>query len=440
MNINLRNTIIYYIWLIAMFILSPYHVTGQNSEALLHLPNHKYEGDYYFEDGTYITGGPMDEVKGSLVFIDPLEVSIGGVFMPETKFIFNSFQGGDEQIIFDFDKRDSVKGLWWKVPGKKSLYAEKKLSPSVKKVEFRSGEIVLFGELYLPQTRGPHPLIINVHGSGKQTRHLGPWNTFSLKYEIAVLCYDKRGAGESTGDFSTAGYTDFANDVLAAIEFAKLQPEIDTSKIGLHGSSEGGWVASIAASKSLDLDFMIVRVGSGVSGSDTYMHEVKNELKEKDLTDDEYIKAVRFERTIQDLAGDNAPLSNINDYIHSFKISNSWYPKAFGDYNGMSPEYYEKLKKSGPIDPINYLRKVSDIPVLWFLAEKDENVPYELSKPRLKDALDEAGNKYFELITIPGANHSFLVYTSDGKMKYALGYWDKIISWLQNHGITTFAN
>jgi len=431
-----RNTALYIIWLIAIIILSPHQVTGQNSEGISHSLYHQYEGDYYFENGTYITGGPMDEVMGSLVFIDPLEVSIGGVFIPESKFMFKSLQGGNAQILFDFDNKDNVKGLWWKVSGKEPLYAEKKLSPIVKKVEFRSGEVVLSGELLLPQTKGPHPVIINVNGSGKQTRHIGPWNTFPLKYGIAVLSYDKRGAGESTGDFSTAGYTDFANDGLAAIEFSKQQPEIDTSRIGLHGSSEGGWVASIAASKSKDLDFMIVRAGSGVSGSDTYIHEVKNELKEKDLIDEEYIKAVRFERTIQDMAGDNMPLPNINDYIHSFKISNSWYSKAFGDYNGMSPEYYQKLKKSGPIDPVDYLRNVSDIPVLWFLAEEDENVPYELSKPRLKDAMEESGNKDFELITIPGAKHSFLVYTPDGKMKYADGYWDKMISWLQNHGIT----
>lgn len=396
---------------------------------------HAYAGDYFFEDGTYISGGPMDEVPGSLVFLEPMDGTLGGLFEPKTKTLFSSLLPGDPtQIKFDRKSSGEVVGLWW-IRGEEKSYAEKKTSPTIETITFRSGDIKLNGELYLPPGDGPFPLIINVHGSGRQTRHIGPWNTFFARYEIAVLSYDKRGAGESTGDFSTAGYPDFADDVVAAVAFAKDHPEIDPEQIGLHGSSEGGWVASIAASKLPELAFMIVRVGSGVSGSDTYMHEVKIELKEKDLTPEQYTAAVRFERTIQDMAANNRSLEEINAYISEFRQAHDWYLKAFGDYRKMSPNYYVKLKKSGPIDPVDYLRKIDNIPILWFLAEYDENVPYDLSKPRILDALAEAGNQDYELITIPKARHNFLVETEDGKMKYADGYWDKMLDWLTDRDI-----
>ena len=256
----------------------------------------------------------------------------------------------------------------------------KKNSPVVEQVRFNNGNITLAGELYRPPNAGKKlPLLIQVHGSGRQGRHAGPWNTFVLQQGIAVLSYDKRGVGASGGQYASAGYADLASDLLAAIAFAKNLPGIDSTKIGLHASSEGGWVASIAAAAKPGLAFMLVRAGSGVSGSDTYMHEVKIELKEKKLTEEEYRQAIVFEQTVQDMAARNETLEAVNAYIHQTRKANAWFEKAFGNYHEMNAAYYIKLKQSGKIDPVDYLRKVNNIPVLWFLAEEDENVPYKIS-------------------------------------------------------------
>lgn len=431
----------HYFFLLEVMILASYSGISQNPHHISHALYHKYGGHYYFDDSTYITGGLMDEGDGGLVFIEPMNGKRGGIFRPESKteFIsisfFNNIPNGYYQIEFDMNKEDEVTGLWWKEKGKKPVCAVKKKYYSIENIQFKNGDITLAGELFLPETKGPHPLIINVHGSGPQTRHLGPWNTVFSKYGVAVLCYDKRGVGESTGYFGSSGYPDFASDVVAAIEFAQQRPDIHPHKIGLHGSSEGGWVSSIATSMSDDIAFMIIRAGSGVSGAETYIHEIKNELPREDLTDPEFVQAIRFERKIQEMASEKKSLAEVNAYIRETREKNTWFSKAFGDYKEMNPDYWEKMKKSDHIDPVVHLRKVSDIPVLWFLAQKDENVPYKLSKPRLEVAFEEAGNEDFELVTIPNANHSFLYYTPEGKLEYADGYWDKMISWLIAHDI-----
>jgi dienelactone hydrolase len=51
------------------------------------------------------------------------------------------------------------------------------------------------------------------------------------------------------------------------------------------------------------------------------------------------------------------------------------------------------------------------------------------------DALSEAGNNNFTVVTIPGARHSFLVEQPDGSLRYTDRYWLKMLEWLADLGI-----
>ena len=67
------------------------------------------------------------------------------------------------------------------------------------------------------------------------------------EHGIAVLIFDRRGSGASQGDFQTADFEDLAGDVIAAVDYLQSRPDIDKSKIGLHGTSQDAWIAPIAA-------------------------------------------------------------------------------------------------------------------------------------------------------------------------------------------------
>lgn len=391
---------------------------------------HQFEGDFYFPDGSYITGGPNDEVKGSLLFIDPVSLKRGGLFVPIDSTEFKSLPDSSWRIRFITNATGAVTGLWWYQKESMPVKAIRKNQPHIERVRIPANGFELAGELYMPANAKNVPLIIQVHGSGRQGRHAGPWNTFALQHGFATLCYDKRGVGASGGNYATAGYLDLADDLLAVIAFAQKQPGIDINRIGIHASSEGGWVATIAAARHPRLAFMIVRAGSGLSGSDTYMYEMQQELKDKKLTQQQYHQAVKFERRIQDMAAEKIALDSVNNFISKYRQQHEWFPKAFGDYREMQPSYYIKLQQSGRIDPATYLRTLDSLPILWFLAGKDENVPYEISRIRLTDATNESGNPNFELITLPGARHSFLVFDDKG-VHYAPGYWSKMQHWLK---------
>jgi len=82
---------------------------------------------------------------------------------------------------------------------------------------------------------------------------------------IAVLRYDDRGVGRSTGDYDSAVFDDFRKDALAGLEYLKARPDIDSRSVGLIGHSEGGAIAILAAASSRDADYLVLMAAPGPS-------------------------------------------------------------------------------------------------------------------------------------------------------------------------------
>jgi alpha/beta superfamily hydrolase len=99
--------------------------------------------------------------------------------------------------------------------------------------------------------------------------HLKPFKTVAEHLAangIASLRYDKRGVGDSGGDFGSATREDLAGDVSAALRFLKRHEGIIPGRIGLLGQSEGAVIAPMVASTSDDVAFVVLLAGPAVSG------------------------------------------------------------------------------------------------------------------------------------------------------------------------------
>lgn len=131
--------------------------------------------------------------------------------------------------------------------------------------------VTLSGTLTAPEGAGPFPAAILITGSGPQDRDETVFGhkPFAVladhlsRHGVAVLRYDDRGAGKSTGDFATATSADFASDASAAVRFLLTRPEIDRAAIGFIGHSEGGMVAPIAAVENANVRFIVLLAGPG---------------------------------------------------------------------------------------------------------------------------------------------------------------------------------
>ncbi|CAN5659105.1 alpha/beta fold hydrolase [soil metagenome] len=145
----------------------------------------------------------------------------------------------------------------------------------VQDVTFRStaDSLRISGILTLPAGAQPRAAVVLLGGSGPQDRDaaIAGHRPFAViadhlaRSGIAVLRYDERGVGGSTGDFSTATTLDFADDAQAAVDFLATHFDVVGSPIGVIGHSEGGIVAPLVANRSASVSFVVLLAAPGVS-------------------------------------------------------------------------------------------------------------------------------------------------------------------------------
>lgn len=136
-----------------------------------------------------------------------------------------------------------------------------------------AARVTLAGSFSAPKGKGPFPTVILLAGSGPNDRDeaaQGPSETDTghkkflvladalNRIGIAVLRYDKRGIGQSTGDFLTANLSDYASDAQAAIRYLATRKDVEQNRIGLIGDSEGGYIAPMIATREPSISFMVL--------------------------------------------------------------------------------------------------------------------------------------------------------------------------------------
>src|SRR5215469_852023 len=127
-------------------------------------------------------------------------------------------------------------------------------------IRFTNGDARLTGTAYLPSTGNHLPAVVILHHAGLPTRDARLYRHLCNGLPamgIAVLAFDRRGSGQSSGDLSKANYETLADDAIAGQHALTQISRIDPKKIGFWGLSQGGWLAVLAAGRSKDAAFAI---------------------------------------------------------------------------------------------------------------------------------------------------------------------------------------
>lgn len=136
----------------------------------------------------------------------------------------------------------------------------------------------LAGTLTIPRgARGRVPAVVTITGSGSQDRDESilavkgyrPFRDIADalgRRGIAVLRMDDRGFGESEGGPGTPTSRDFADDIRTALTFLRARPEIDGTRLGLIGHSEGGLIAPMVAATDPGIKGIVLLAGPAYTG------------------------------------------------------------------------------------------------------------------------------------------------------------------------------
>jgi uncharacterized protein len=225
---------------------------------------------------------------------------------------------------------------------------------------------------------------------------------------IAVLRFDKRGIGKSTGNYEQATSEDFARDVEAAFAFLKARKEINPAKIGLIGHSEGGIIAPVVATHSPGVAWIVLLAGPGLKGEDLLLLQSEAMLRAADVNDGEIFRILAFNKKSYSLVReekDPAALeAKLNDLVESTSTGASLPPNVLkSQIRVMLLPWFRSFLD---YDPVPTLQKTT-CPVLALNGEKDLQVPPKENLAKIKKALEDGGNKDFQTTEMPGLNHLF---------------------------------
>jgi len=152
-------------------------------------------------------------------------------------------------------------------------------------VDFHSGSQKLAGTLAMPQSGFKLPVVLMLPGSGQTDRNN---NAKQLKINffpplvsaladrgIASFRYDKRGVGESGGDYWSCGFHDLLADAKEAVSFLSSRSEIDPKRIFVLGHSEGAIIALNLAASDSGVSGAVLLAGSAKTGQETIVWQTQ---------------------------------------------------------------------------------------------------------------------------------------------------------------------
>jgi pimeloyl-ACP methyl ester carboxylesterase len=249
--------------------------------------------------------------------------------------------------------------------------------------------VTIRGTLVKPAGDGNFPAVVMLHGAGPEERDGPGYRVLSnaiVRSGVAVLLYDKRGVGESDGDFESALYADFVADAMAAVRYLASRDDIDAGNIGVHGNSEGGWFTPEIAYRTGQVAYIFNRVGPPLSWIDNVIWEVRNDLLAAGVPAESVEPLLdntkrRWEYYIA--AGSDPSLAHgpVRDAIdEELKRLVAATPAALSELPAELPPYDPKLyadyAANFGYDPGPFLEAI-DIPMIYTFGKNDINVPTE---------------------------------------------------------------
>lgn len=234
-------------------------------------------------------------------------------------------------------------------------------------ITFVSHGIKLAGSLVFPQSGDIRAAVVFVHGSGGQTRNLG-WAERFANAGIAALVYDKRGVGQSGGEYesrqsvSEKNISLLADDASSALNALTRHPSLKGIPAGIAGISQAGWIAPLAAERNPLVKFLVLWSAPVCK------------VSEEDI----------FSKYTSD--ADRQIVPPYQQALQSRKD-----PYIWPDFLGRDT------------DPSESLRKLS-IPAIWIFSDNDASIPVDLSISRLQ-TLTRVGHRY-DYVLYSGLGHN----------------------------------
>jgi len=267
------------------------------------------------------------------------------------------------------------------------------------------GNHSLAGTLTLPQSEGPHPAVVLLSGTGAHDRdqEMYAQRTFFVLADalsrrgVAVLRFDDRGKGKSTGRYNDATVQDFASDAVAAFNFLRAIEGVDPQHIGFVGYGEGAWHA-LGAAQTVEPAFLVLLAAPGLPGHMYQVEQMRQELLRQPGHDSEAAKAlVDANRAFLTVIGTGAGDEEANSAAAALAEAQIAYSESLGADPGMPAANRARMlvvRNRRPweqsflaFDPVPLLEAL-ECPVFAAWGSLDRVSPPEANRAPIANAID----------------------------------------------------
>ena len=382
----------------------------------------KYVGAYRFPDPqqagktklSLVTYGSL----GHLRWVDLETGNTAGLFpVSEDKFVFafsvvSSPSPDVATWSFARNKKGEVTASIVRIKGQPDQTGARTELYKQERVSIRHGNTSLAATLVLPGTKGRHTVVVFVPGSQALSRdESSPFREFDtlISNGIGILTYDKRGTGESNGDWQQESFEGLTDDALAVVALLKKRRDINPQQIGVWGFSQGGSIAPLAATRSRSIAFVIITSGGATTMPEAEMNEQLARMRVQKLSEEEMKEAVAFMGLQFDAVRSPQGWERFQAAIPQAR-EKKWYRYTWG---GLPKDYWQ-WKWWRPVvdyDPIPVLKKVK-VPVLAMFGAADQfTLPEKISGfvATIEAALRAGGNGDVTTKIFPNADHDITV-------------------------------
>ena len=296
-----------------------------------------------------------------------------------------------------------------------------------REITFTNGDVRLAGSLLVPDSKLRVPAVVFLHGSGAEGRWASRFLASQLAaHGIAALIFDKRGVGQSGGDWRQATPADLAGDAAAAVARLRSEPRIDSTRIGIHGHSQGGTLAPMVAAQSPGVAFVIASAGAGLPMDSVEIFSVLNSIYPEAKTAQDSADARAYTGELVAVAYHGRPRARLDSLVAAFQ-GRPWYfapPAPDNSYWAFSRQY-------ALYRPLDWWARMR-VPVLLIYGERDQRVPARASAERIAAAVQRnAPDVDLTVRILPGADHTFRLAPGPGGWpRTAPDYVPTLLHWL----------
>ena len=129
---------------------------------------------------------------------------------------------------------------------------------TMKEYTFVSNGKKLYARAYIPDAQGSVPLVVYSHGLGASVEHDEEVQKTLAKSGVAVFSFEFAGGSSSTSPKSEGATTEMSvltevQNLRDALQFASSLPFVNTDRLYLMGSSQGGFVSALLAQEAANL-------------------------------------------------------------------------------------------------------------------------------------------------------------------------------------------